>query len=230
MPVFDTPITTSGQNLQKVLAQNLPVALYLFSSRDKSLDDALAALAKEHAGKLLVARVDANENPQVLTNYGRPGLPAIITFIGGTVKSKGESVRSDDLRKHIDYLLGRGAMPQPTPARTVSSAPVHVTDTSFRADVLGSSMPVLVDFWAEWCGPCHMIAPHLERMAGEFAGRVKVAKLDVDKNPQIAQQYDIRAIPTFITFRNGKIIRRQSGADPNMLRQMLQEVASTPTG
>jgi thioredoxin 1 len=234
MPVFDTPITTNEQNLPRVVAQTLPVVVYLYNSRDKALDDALAMLAKEHAGKLLIARVDVADNPGAHAQYGRPTLPALITLSGGTVKSKAEGVRPIDLRPHIDYLLGRGAMPaqKQTQQQTfngqgnASSTPVHVTDSSFQRDVLGSDVPVLVDFWAEWCGPCKMIAPYLEQVAREFGGKVKIAKLNVDQNPRVSQQYDIRSIPTFITFKNGRQIARQSGASQPLVRDMIQKVLS----
>ncbi len=233
MPVFDTPITTNGQNLQKVLAQPLPLALYLFRSRDPELDETLNKIARENAGKLLIARINVTENPPVLSQYGNQALPALITLAGGQVKSKLEAARPDDMRPHIHYLLGRGPMPiakHTTPGNGAQSraagTPVHVSDATFQQAVLQSDVPVLVDFWAEWCGPCRAIAPYLEKMAGEYAGRLKIAKLNVDENQRISGQYQIQSIPTFITFKNGKQIRRQSGADPNLIRDMIQGVLS----
>ena len=88
----------------------------------------------------------------------------------------------------------------------------HVSDAMFDKEVLQSSTPVLVDYWAEWCGPCKMIAPVLEDMAKEYAGRLTIAKLDIDANPGITSQFGIRGIPTLILFKGGKPHAQKVGA------------------
>ena len=90
----------------------------------------------------------------------------------------------------------------------------HVTDGSFDQDVLKSSDPVVVDFWAEWCGPCHAIAPALEELSTELGGKVTIAKLNIDENPQTAIRYGVRSIPTLIMFKNGEPMAMQVGAAP----------------
>lgn len=90
--------------------------------------------------------------------------------------------------------------------------PIHVTDDSFDADVLQSDKPVLTDFWAEWCGPCKMIAPILEDIANEYEDKLIVAKLDVDSNPATAMRYGVQSIPTLILFKNGQEAVRIVGA------------------
>ena len=89
---------------------------------------------------------------------------------------------------------------------------VHVTDTSFDADVVNSDTPVLVDFWAAWCGPCKMIAPLLDQIAEEYDGKVKVCKLDVDANPQTAAKLSVRGIPTLMLFKDGELEATKVGA------------------
>jgi thioredoxin 1 len=89
---------------------------------------------------------------------------------------------------------------------------VHVTDTSFDADVLQSGTPALVDFWAEWCGPCKMIAPILSEVADEYAGKIKICKVDVDSNPETAAKFNVRGIPTLLVFKNGTVEATKVGA------------------
>ena len=89
---------------------------------------------------------------------------------------------------------------------------VNFTDASFDKDVLNAEVPVLVDFWAEWCGPCRMMAPTVDQVATDYAGKVKVGKLDVDSNQQTASRYGIRGIPTLLLFKGGQIVEQKVGA------------------
>src|SRR5690242_13453087 len=88
----------------------------------------------------------------------------------------------------------------------------HVTDSTFAEEVVASDVPVLVDFWAEWCGPCKMVAPILEEISAENAGKIRVAKVDVDANPQLTRRYDVMSIPTLVLFKDGEPERRIVGA------------------
>ncbi|MDZ7343286.1 MAG: thioredoxin [candidate division KSB1 bacterium] len=98
--------------------------------------------------------------------------------------------------------------------------PIEVSDANFQEEVLNADKPVLVDFWAEWCGPCKMIAPAVAELAKEYDGRAKICKLDVDRNNQTAADYGIRSIPSLLIFKNGKVVEQIVGAVP---KQKLKE-------
>ncbi|HLF19815.1 MAG TPA: thioredoxin [Bacteroidota bacterium] len=95
--------------------------------------------------------------------------------------------------------------------------PVEVTDMNFQTEVLKSDTPVLVDFWAEWCGPCKMIAPIVEELAREYDGKLKVGKVDVDSNQGVSMQFGVRSIPTLLIFKHGKVVDQVIGAVPKRL-------------
>jgi thioredoxin 1 len=221
--VFDAPLTTTDQSLDRVLAAGLPVAL-VFLDGGSGLDDRLARLAREEAGKLLVVKVHAADSPAAVSRYGVRGLPAVVTVRQGQVKSQAERISARDLEQHVAYLLERGPRPQqaaaspagPGPASHTAGTgrPLEVSDGSFEQDVLRSPLPVLIDFWAPWCGPCGMVAPVVEKLAAEMPGELRVVKINVDDNPDVSMSYGVQSIPTMMIVRQGQVVDRWVGAQP----------------
>lgn len=110
----------------------------------------------------------------------------------------------------------------------MTKEPVHVTDEAFNATVLESELPVVVDFWAPWCGPCKMVEPVLEEMAEEYAGELLVAKVNTDEHSEWAQKFNVQGIPTMLFVANGTVVHQQVGALPEpLLRDMVDEFLST---
>lgn len=107
--------------------------------------------------------------------------------------------------------------------------PVTLTDDNFKEEVLESDKPVLVDFWATWCGPCRQIAPVIDELSEEFEGVAKVGKVDVDDNQETAMQYNVRSIPTLLFFKEGEVVEQMIGAAPKKkLREKLKSLAGQP--
>jgi thioredoxin 1 len=222
---FDTPINSGDQSFERVLRAGLPVlALFSAGAPDASTEDALKELAKANADRLLVTKIRAGENPALVSRFSIRA-PTLLTFKDGNEYSRAEMPAAGEVRAHAEYVMGRGpkptapppppAEPSPPPrAEPAQGAPLRVTDATFARDVLGSSLPVVVDFWADWCGPCHRIAPTLEKLAREYAGRVRIAKLNVDENPRTGSQYQVQGIPTLLMVKNGRVLDRLVGAAP----------------
>ena len=118
-------------------------------------------------------------------------------------------VPRDKIASGLEPVCGRCKAPLP-----IGTKPIAVTDASFTAEVERSPLPVLVDAWAAWCGPCRMIAPVIDQLAGEMAGRLRVAKLNVDENPATAARFSLQSIPTLLVFRGGREVDRVVGVQP----------------
>lgn len=223
--MFDSPINTTDQSLERVLAAGLPVVLiFLDVPAEEDLRQSMDRLAREYAGQLLVVKIQARDNPASARRYQISRSPAVVAIQNGIIESNAEGITGRDLEAHVNFLLGKGprpAAPKTSPEKTsfqseaagsAPQRPLTVTDASFDQLVLRSSLPVLVDFWAPWCGPCRMTDPIVSRLASEMSGRLAVAKVNVDENPRTSMDYDIRSIPTMLLVKDGQIVDRWMGA------------------
>ena len=249
---IDAPIHTSEANLPRVINAGVPVALVFWRRDCAPCDQfapTLDRLARNYAGKTLIVKVNVDDEAGLAKRYGVTQLPTIVFIKDGETQVLSVGAAPErDVAAWIDYLVngssakpatptgasvplaGAAARPQqpprpPQPSQPPSASgaePVILTDATFDKAINGSKVPVLVDFWAPWCGPCKMIAPAVADLAKEFAGRALVAKVNVDDNPAVAGRYGIMSIPSLLIFKDGQVVDQIVGAQPaQALRQRL---------
>ncbi|MFU8773743.1 MAG: thioredoxin [Anaerolineales bacterium] len=224
--IFDTPIFSNDQSIDRVLAAGLPLTIIFYDGRiAEDLKFSMERLAREYAGKVLIAQIQKKGNPVTSQRFAAGQEPSIVTLKDGQPLTKAEGVSAADFEKHLLYLLGKGPLPAQNKSASQNqrnqyqsnqngAKPHIVSDTTFDQEVLRSDHVVLVDFWAPWCGPCRMTEPILDKLAGELAGQVVVAKVNVDENPLLSQKYGVQSIPTMMIVKGGQIVDRWVGALP----------------
>jgi thioredoxin len=216
---FTAPLNSGDESFDRVVAAGLPVLVSFWRDKlEPALDSQLAYRAEQDAGKLLIVKIKLDENPKLAQRYHVTS-PTLITLQGGEEQSRVEYPSPGDVRPHTDYLLGRGPKPVSENKRApagegAAGRPVNVTDADFAKQVLQSELPVIVDFWAPWCGPCRMVSPTLEKLAREYAGRMRVAKLNVDENPRTQYEYQVQSIPLMLFVKKGRVVDSLIGAHP----------------
>ncbi len=218
---FDAPIIANDQSVDRLASALVPVLLMFWDGRSlpDDVSQAMLKTAHDEAGNLIVARVNVRENPAAASRFDVHDLPQLVAVRQGTELTRALRPNGAEFLQQAQFVMGRGERPAGAASAGAQSTarldhPIVISDAIFEHKVLQSSLPVLVDFWAPWCGPCHMIAPAVERIASDYAGKLVVAKVNVDENPHYAGVYGVQGIPTLLMFRGGKVINRLTGALP----------------
>lgn len=234
------PITLTDQNLEEVLATDKPIFV-LITNGDGLKGDFKAAFNKQadEDSQYVYARLDPTRNPQAAKIFSAGDKPLLVGWFCGEEMVRRSRPWGSDLPLALEAMKASVAEktpladnPEEKPIEVevkkpmeVLNKPVTVTDETFEQEVLQSELPVLVDFWAAWCGPCRMVAPILDKLAGEYAGKLKIAKVDTDANPGLSQAFRISSIPNLMVVKDRTIIFNQPGALPEAaFRQLIEQV------
>jgi len=230
------PTLLTDEALQDALLGDQPV-LILFSNGEGLRGDFKVAFNRAAAEdkRFKFVQVDPRKSPEAAARFGVGDKPTLIGVYCGEVLVKRPRPWGTDLPLALELLeqavkdRNPEALEDNSPGEVeekndVIDHPVTVTDATFEQEVLASDIPVLVDFWAEWCGPCRMVAPILDKLAKEFAGQIKIAKVNVDENPGLAQAFRIMSIPNLMIIKQRTMIFNQPGALPEAaLRDLIQQ-------
>ncbi len=234
------PIVLTDATLEATLAGDRPV-LILVSNGDGLRGDFSAAFKKaaDENETIIVAKIDPTTNPAAAARFDVDSKPVLIGWYAGQELARRSRPWGTDVPLAIEVLEAALRERQPVQSETVQTngvqpvnntpiiddQPVHVTDATFEAEVLNHDKPVVIDFWAEWCGPCRMVAPILDKLAKEFAGQVRIAKVNVDENPGLSQAFRVMSIPTIMLVKERTIVFSQPGALPEAaFRDLIQQL------
>lgn len=217
-------------SMHEILGSDEPVVLMLNHGETLAADIKKALDGASKQG-LKIVQVNVDNEPEYAEQFQIGKHPVLAVWHCGEVLWR----RSRPWKTDVDFILKSAmeltpkdpnAAPQEAKADfEAPNKPITVGDADFVDKVINSPLPVLIDFWAAWCAPCRMVAPILEKLAGEFAGQIVVAKVDVDQNPMLSQQFRIQSIPTLMFVKNGKIVGQSAGAAPEpALRDVIQQL------
>jgi thioredoxin 1 len=225
------PTLVTSTQLDDVLNSKLPVLLLVWNGETlrAEIKTELENAVREHEGRIRVVKADASKSTEFAKRFELGKHPLLIGLHNGEILARRPRPWKTDVQGMVEMLLTHApaADPKKKEKLPAENKPVAVTDKTFQKEVLESPLPVLVDFWAEWCGPCKQVAPILEKLSTEFAGKIRIAKVDVDANPGLTQAFRIMSIPTLMFVKNGKIVGQQAGALPeHILRNAIQQLVN----
>lgn len=236
----------TDQSFEAALTSEKPL-LILVSNGDGLRGDFAAAFkkAEQEVQDMIIGRLDPDKSPKAKAFFEISGNhPMLVGYYGGEEIVRRNKPWGTDLPLALEKIRLKVVEMNPTVIEDVAQSPegddslmdtkpVNVTDETFQKEVIDYDLPVLVDFWADWCGPCKMVAPILEKLAAEFAGKVRIAKVDTDANPGLSSNFQIRSIPTIMMIKNRTIVFNQPGALPesafrDLLNQLIELEVPNP--
>jgi thioredoxin 1 len=233
------PLVLTESQLENLLLGDKP-ALILFSN-GSGLKGEFVTAFKKAAGEtssIVFAKIDPATSPALAQRFEVGDKPVLFGWYCGEEILRRSRPWGTDVPLAVEMMQAAVKSRQPEPTQAVMESiveeknpvvvedkPIHVTDETFEAEVINHDKPVLVDFWAEWCGPCRTVAPTLEKLAKEYAGQIRVAKVDTDANPGLSQAFRIMSIPTIMLVKEKTIVFSQPGALPeSAFRDLIKQL------
>lgn len=224
------PLTT--ETIQTALQEK--AVLILFSNGDglRNEFDIAYKKASAESSDIVFMRIDPAAEPELAAQYEIGDKPVMLALYKGEILARRSRPWGSDVPLAIEMLKTSLKADLPKEIVNVSeekqlvvdTKPFKVTDATFQKEVVDHGLPVLVDFWAEWCGPCRMVNPILEKLAAEYAGQIRIAKVNVDENPGLSQTFRVMSIPTIMIFKEHHLIFNQPGALPEAaFRDLIQQ-------